>query len=224
VNLSISAGEVVGLTGLTGMGHEEIPYLLAGARVPRSGRVVLPDGRTLVGGPREAKRHAIVLIPGNRAKEGAWLDATSTENLSLPVLSRYFRNGFLQQRVELADAYKMIEQYDVRPRTPNRPMSKLSGGNQQKVVLAKWLRDEPRVVLMDEPTQGVDVGAKYDILELIRATANRGAGVLIASSDEEQLAGVCNRVEIFNHGRITATLTGDDITPDRIVQLCYTAG
>lgn len=221
--LSLTAGEIVGLTGLTGMGHQEVPYLLAGVKAPAAGKIILPGGDQLARGPRQAKRAGVVLVPGSRATEGLWLGASSRENLSLPYLGRYFRWTRLQQSIERADAVGLMDRFKVRPPRPEAPLSSLSGGNQQKVLLAKWLQATPRVLVLDEPTQGIDVGAKHDILEMVRTSARDGAAVLLSSTDEEQLANVCTRVLVLNRGQVAMELHGSDLSAGRIVESCYVA-
>jgi ribose transport system ATP-binding protein len=146
------------------------------------------------------------------------------ENLALSVLDRYFNGVALDRRRTRRDSAALMREFDVRPNDPSLPYGALSGGNQQKALLAKWFQTTPRLLLLDEPTQGVDVGARQQIFELIRAAAEeRGMYVLCSSSDHEQLAAICDRVLVFGRGRIWRQLVGAESTKDRIVETSYAA-
>jgi ribose transport system ATP-binding protein len=166
----------------------------------------------------------IALIPANRHGDGALVDASVAENLTLATLRRYFVKGTLQHRRELQSVTRLLEAFDVRPPDPHRSLETLSGGNQQKVVLAKWFETKPRVLLLHEPTQGVDVGARAQIFERIRDAAQTGVSVLYASSEWDDLAHLCDRVLIFQNGRITSELRGNDLTPERIAEQSFIEG
>ncbi len=201
IDLGVADGEIVGVTGLTGQGHEELPGLIAGA-VERRGEVHV-DGDVLATGPRAALRAGVALVPGNRRRDGLWPDARTWENLSLPVLGTYARAGVvLRPRRERAAATRLMAEFLVRPADPALPASAFSGGNQQKVVLAKWLQRRPQVLVLDEPTQGVDAGARREILERVVATAAEGTAVVVCSSDLEQLIAVCHRIVVLRAGRV----------------------
>jgi ribose transport system ATP-binding protein len=158
----------------------------------------------------------LALVPANRLRDGGSPTATVTENITLPTLGRHFSRGYLRRQQEAATVGRLTEQFDVRPRDARFVFGSLSGGNQQKVVLAKWLEAKPRVLLMHEPTHGVDVGAKRQILQVIQSAAADGTGCIIASSEYEELASVCDRVLVFRDGRMVAELTGADLTATRI--------
>ena len=164
-----------------------------------------------------AVRAGMGLAPEERKSQALLLAEPVYRNVSLPTLSRFARAGFLSGGAELAAAAEVTAQLDVRPADPTRPVRTLSGGNQQKVVLAKWLRNEPRVLLLDEPTQGVDVGAKAAIYDLVRDTAEQGAAVLMASSDTAELASVCDRVVVMRDGAACAEVDGPELTEERLV-------
>ena len=193
------------------MGHEEIPALLAGAVPARAGRVLLDGADLTDAGIAERIALGVSMVPGNRQRDGVWLDVEAFENLAiLPDTARSLL-GVRHREREIGAATDAMTRFGVRPPDPLARVGQFSGGNQQKVVLAKWLDREPRVLLLDEPTQGIDAGAKYDVLQLVCA-ATKGAAVVIASGDYEQLANICHRVLILRFGRITATLTGPDLT------------
>ncbi len=220
-SLSASGGEVIGLTGLIGSGYDDVPYLLYGAR-PASGTVRLGQQRMDLSRltPRQAIRQGVVLIPGDRLNSGAIGSLPVVDNVTMPVLRRSFRRGKLDRGGMLRLAGELGRHFDVRPSDPSLPMSALSGGNQQKVLLAKWLQQSPELVLLDEPTQGIDVGARQTVFRHIGDAAASGATVLCASSDYEQLAMICDRVLIFSQGKVIATLSGAGLTKEHIAERC----
>lgn len=221
LELTAARGEVVGLTGLIGSGYDDVPYLLFGAR-PGQGRLTL-NGRTLeLSGvsPAGAIEAGIVLIPGDRANAGAIGMLTVTDNVTMPVLETEFNPWLLNRQRMASLAHRLGEHFEVRPPNPSLPISALSGGNQQKVLLAKWLQRRPELVLLDEPTQGVDIGARQTVFRQIGEAAAAGAAVFCASSDYEQLAAIANRILVFSKGKVVATLVGDQITKEAITERC----
>jgi ribose transport system ATP-binding protein len=225
-NLSLQAaeGEIVGLTGLLGSGYDEAPYLLFGAR-PGSGAVRIGETTLDIAAltPRAAIDARVVLIPADRAVAGAVGVLSVTDNVTMPVIGDGLGRWLLNRSRLGRLAGALGEQFDVRPANPRLPMASLSGGNQQKVLLAKWLQRSPQLVLLDEPTQGVDIGARQTVFRHIAEAAASGATVLCASSDYEQLAALCGRVLIFSGGRIVATLVGAEITKQAIAEQCLGA-
>jgi ribose transport system ATP-binding protein len=226
VSFQMHQGEIVGLTGLLGSGFEEVPYLLYGARRARAGRLVVAgdvfDLTRLT--PTAATRAGLALIPADRKTDGSVGSLPVGENMALSVLDRYFNGVSLERRRMRRETGAVMRRFDVRPDDPSLPYGALSGGNQQKALLAKWFQTEPRLLLLDEPTQGVDVGARQQIFELIRAVvAERGMHVLCASSDYEQLALLCDRVVVFGRGRVWRELVGDEVTKERIIEQSYAA-
>jgi ribose transport system ATP-binding protein len=226
VSFQMHEGEIVGLTGLLGSGFEEVPYLLYGARTARSGRLVVRGEALELTRltPTAATRSGVALIPADRKTDGSVGSLPVVENMALAVLDRYFNGVALERRRMRRETGAVMRTFDVRPDDPSLPYGALSGGNQQKALLAKWFQTEPRLLLLDEPTQGVDVGARQQIFELIRAAvAERGMHVLCASSDYEQLALLCDRVVVFGRGRVWRELVGEDVTKERIIEQCYAA-
>jgi ribose transport system ATP-binding protein len=219
-SLELAAGEVVGVTGLVGSGYDEIPYLIYGARRARGGSLDLAGRGANLSEmtPREAIRSGVVLVPADRANAGVIGPLPVTDNVTMPTLGSRFKRWMLNRRAMSADAAEMTRRFEVRPADPSMPMASLSGGNQQKVVLAKWFQIEPKLILLDEPTQGVDIGARQTVFRHIANAAAAGAAVLCASSDYEQLAAICSRVLIFAAGRVVATLEGADITKEAIAE------
>jgi ribose transport system ATP-binding protein len=219
-SLDLAAGEVVGVTGLIGSGYDEIPYLIYGAREARGGTVDL-GGRGVELSkitPRDAIRLGVVLVPADRANAGVIGTLPVADNVTMPTLVARFRWWMLRRRAMTAEAAEMGRRFEVRPADPTMTMSSLSGGNQQKVVLAKWFQMAPKLILLDEPTQGVDIGARQTVFRHIASAASAGAAVLCASSDYEQLAAICSRVLIFAAGRVIAILEGAEINKEAIAE------
>jgi ribose transport system ATP-binding protein len=219
-SLDLAAGEVVGVTGLIGSGYDEIPYLIYGAREARGGTLDIGGRGVKLSEikPRDAIRHGVVLVPADRANAGVIGPLPVADNVTMPTLASRFRRWMLSRRAMIAEAAEMGRRFEVRPADPTMNMASLSGGNQQKVVLAKWFQMAPKLILLDEPTQGVDIGARQTVFRHIANAASAGAAVLCASSDYEQLAAICSRVLIFAAGRVVATLEGAEISKDAIAE------
>lgn len=228
LSLELRAGEIVGLTGLVGAGHEQVLYHLCGALPPgaggaSAGEVEIGGARQALPGldPKRALAAGIMLLPGDRQNASGIGSLSIIDNLFIPDIASFFRGGRLRRAAMGDAAAEIIATYDVRPGDPRMPLSQLSGGNAQKVLLAKWLKLGPRLLLLDEPTQGVDVGARQQLLGAVRAAADAGACVLCASSDHEQLADLCDRVLILARGAVIATLQGAELTKAHIGESCY---
>jgi ribose transport system ATP-binding protein len=218
ISFEAREGEVVGVAGLVGAGHESLPYLLSGARPADAGAVSL-DGHDLARVSfRDRLARGIVLIPGNRQRDGLWMAARAWENITLSHLPSYRRAWGLQLGKERRASKTLMERLGVRPPAPESLANEFSGGNQQKIVLAKWLYKRPELLLLDEPTQGIDAGAKREILDLVVDLASQGTVVLLSSGDYEQLANVCNRILVVRNGRLAAVLAGDEVTEQRITE------
>jgi ribose transport system ATP-binding protein len=216
-------GEILGLTGLLGMGHDEIPYLLFGAQRARSGEVVL-DGRRLDGlSPTGAMRAGMAFLPSDRQRQSGIPKATLLENVSMTSLHRCKLSFGARREVERSSVLSVLERFDVRPPDPERMLATLSGGNQQKALLGKWLQTSPCLLLLHEPTQGVDIGSRKQILQIIAEAASAGAAVMIASAEYEELANLCHRVLVFRHGRVVQELSADHLTEARIAEQCFLA-
>jgi ribose transport system ATP-binding protein len=220
--VAVGRGEVLGVTGLVGSGYEELPYLLAGARACEEGELWIGDRRfdLTAGDVGELLRAGVALVPERREQEGLALELSVLENLTLPRVaqrSSAWRIGGSWQKEE---AVAMIERLDIRPPRHDVPVGTLSGGNQQKVQLGKWLVGKPALLLVHEPTHAVDVGARHDIVLAIHDVAAAGCGVVVASSDPQELAVLCDRIVVFREGRVAQELTGRP-TPDEIVHATF---
>ncbi len=222
-SIGLARGEVVGLTGLIGSGYDEVVYMTYGATAASAGILELEGGRHDLRhfAPHLAIANGCVLVPGDRLTAGAVPTLSVTENVSQPVLGRVSRAWALANAALARNAAALTDQFDVRPRDPERLFGALSGGNQQKALLAKWFQTAPRLILLDEPTQGVDVGARAQVFSAIATAAQSGAAVLCASSDYEQLTAICDRVLVFNRGAVIEELVGDRISKSAIAQACY---
>ena len=222
VSLSVESGEIVGLAGLAGSGHLTVLEVVFGLRKPSSGEVIACDGKR-IRSQREALLRGVALVSGDRHRVGLMLDKPLWENIGQVRAVALRRAGRLIRRRELRErAQRHVERLHIRTTGVNTTAGRLSGGNQQKVVFAKWLELHPSVLLLDDPTRGVDVGTKAEMHDLIRAEASGGAVVVLASTDIEELAAVCDRVIVFFQGEAFATLAGDDLAPHSIIEAVNT--
>jgi len=226
LQLEVCPGRILGLTGLAGSGYDELIYACFGASAKSAGRLRIGDTELDLARltPRGAMDHGICLVPADRLRQGVAATMTIEENLSLPLLGRYFSGGALRLGRMRRAGDGLIGEYSIKCRDREAEVSSLSGGNQQKVVIAKWLQTRPRLILLHEPTQGVDVRARHDIWTSIRALAAAGSVVLVASSDYEELATLCTQVAIVADGRITRSMSGDDLSIDAISTACLLSG
>ena len=221
----VGQGEILGLTGLIGSGFERVAGLLFGAMPSTTGTLTLDGGRASLAemSPRKAVAQGMALLPADRARASGVGSLPVADNMLLPDLARFLRRGLLDRKGLARHAVDLAHRYEVRPSDPTMKLSALSGGNAQKVLLAKWLNMNPKLLLLDEPTQGVDVGSREQVYAAIRAAAAQGTAVICASSDHEQLADLCDRVLIFARGGIVAELTDGQITKNQIAACCYNA-
>jgi ABC-type sugar transport system ATPase subunit len=214
--LRVRAGEIVGLAGLVGSGRSRLLRSLAGAV---HGEAVSVAGRSVAPSLRARVDAGVVLVPEERKAEGLVLRLPVRENTTLADLRSVARNGFIDRGRERAAFAAEQERLGIRASGPDQVTAELSGGNQQKVVLAKWLRTRPKVLLLDEPTRGIDVGAKTEIYGLVRSLAEDGMAVVFASSDLPEVVGLSHRVLVCRAGAVAGELTGDDIEPEAIMHL-----
>jgi ABC-type sugar transport system ATPase subunit len=222
VDLTVRAGEVVAMAGLVGSGRSRILRTIAGVHQRRGGRVVV-DGRSVDDSVRGAVAAGVVLVPEERKTDGLVLDMTLAANITLTDLGSVSRAGFVDRARERAAYASEGERLRIRATGPDQIVGQLSGGNQQKAVIAKWLRRDPRVLLLDEPTRGVDVGAKAEIYRIIRQLAAEGRAVVFASSELPEVIGLADRVVVCRDGAIVGELAGDDMTEQAILRLALGA-
>jgi ribose transport system ATP-binding protein len=225
VSFSAQRGEIVGFAGLLGSGRSELLRLLYGAQQRVAGMVTIDGRPSSPASPAQGIKDGFALVPEDRLNQAVLGHMTMAENVSMPTITRYWRRGRLQRAQERERVVTMMREFNIQPPDPDRVIARFSGGNQQKAILAKWIETSPKVLLLDEPVQGVDVGTKSEIYELIeRMAAERGTTVLIASSDFDDLHAVCHRVLVLRAGRAVADLADADKTVDRMLEHAYLAG
>jgi ribose transport system ATP-binding protein len=225
-NLSIElrAGEVVGVTGLAGSGFEELPELLFGARPWRNGSLTVNGNDVSLPTPQHMMDNGVVLVPSDRKADGGAQELTVLENLSLPFYSRFAGGWRIRWKELRSQADSITEKFNVKPRNIDLELGKLSGGNQQKALLGKWLQTKPTVMLLNEPTQGVDIGARREIFKLLRAAVSDDMAILCATSDYEQLVELADRVLILVDGEVREELFGSEITKESMAKAIYSQG
>jgi ribose transport system ATP-binding protein len=207
ISFDVRRGEILGIAGLMGAGRSELLRAIFGADRATGGRVLV-DGEPLpLGRPAQAIARGLVLLPEDRKREGLLLDLSVRENLSLPSLDRLARAGWVRRAAERAAADRWISELAVRTPSREQIVGNLSGGNQQKIVLGKWLQTQPRVLLLDEPTRGIDVGGKAEIHALIRRLADEGMALVVVSSELPELLALSDRIAALHEGRLTGVLT-----------------
>ena len=219
VSFSVHSGEIVGLAGLVGSGRSEIVETVYGARKSDTGRVTV-DGKVLRRGSVSAAiRAGLGLAPEERKSQGLLMFEPVYRNVSVSSMGRFTRAGFISSGRELAEAARVTKDLDVRPSDPRRVIRTLSGGNQQKVVLARWLLRGCRLLILDEPTRGVDVGARSEIYRLVRQLADSGVGVLMVSSEIPEVLGLSDRVLVVREGRVVHTGPASEIDESKVLDL-----
>jgi ABC-type sugar transport system ATPase subunit len=226
VSLTLRAGDLLGIAGLVGAGRTELVRLIFGADRATAGRVLMRGRPVKLRGPRDAMRAGIVLLPEDRARQGAVRSFSVRKNITLPRLSRFRlvpRLPVPALAVERRVSHHLVERLQIKVAHIEHPISHLSGGNQQKVVLAKWLDSGADVFIFDEPTHGIDVGAKEEIYRLMVELAGTGKGVVFISSEFPELVGVCNRVVVMREGTLVGEFEGDAVTEAALVDRCYAA-
>ena len=222
--LELRRGEVVGLTGLLGMGHERIPYLLFGAGGDTEGSVTIAGRRHNLRSlsPRQAIEGRLALLPADRLQNGSAQNASVLENVTLPTVGHFFKRGIFRHQQERRRVAQLLTSFQVTPPEPEKLFAELSGGNQQKALVAKWFQVDPAILLLHEPTQGVDVGARKQIFARIRDFAEAGGAILIGSVEYEDLANLCDRVIVFRHGQAVSELRKPNLSEAMIVEQCFT--
>jgi ribose transport system ATP-binding protein len=220
LSFTVRSHEIVGIAGLVGAGRTELLQALFGIQPARTGTIRVDGNLVLLRHPTDAIQAGLALVPEDRKEQGLILQMTVQENVGLAALRRNARAAaFIDFACEHREAEDMIQKLQLRPSNPQLVVQNLSGGNQQKVVLAKWLLLNPRVLLLDEPTRGVDVGAKEEIYHLIEQTAEAGAAVLFVSSEMPEVLGLADRLLVMHEGRITGELTRPEATEEAVMRL-----
>ena len=218
-SFDLRAGEILGVAGLAGQGQAELGETLAGFRPLRSGQLTVQGLPVRFRSPRMARAAGIGYLAADRLRDGIWRDFTVAEHVGLGDLPRYTRHGHIRHAAMRREAERFIAAFRIRCRGPAAPVGELSGGNQQKVSMAKVLGAEPRVVIFNEPTQGVDVGARQEIYTFIAGLAARGVAVLLVSSDLQELIGLCRRVLVMRAGRLAGCIGEERLTEESLIYL-----
>ena len=223
VRFDVGRGEILGLAGLVGAGRSEAAQAIFGVDSPVESRLMLDSRPLSIRSPQDAIRHGVYLVPEDRRTAGLIVDMPIRENVTLPALERYAPAGLISFDREKEGSKEVCQRLNVKAPSVEARAANLSGGNQQKVVLAKWLALEPKVLIFDEPTRGIDVGAKAEIYELMRRLAESGVAIVMISSDMEEVINVSDRVAVMHEGRVTGVLEREDCTEEKIMRLAVGA-
>lgn len=223
VSFEVTQGSITALTGIVGGGWEEVLPLIYGARQAVDGEIAIGDRVVKASGqtPRSAIAQGMVYVPANRLAEAIIAELSLEENVTLPQLSRHIRKGFLRGSLLRRVSQELVERFTVKTASVDTPLGSLSGGNQQKAVLAKWFAQDPSIILLAEPTQGVDVGARQRIYEIVRQAADEGATVLYATSDWGEIEGLADTAIVFTNGQVAATLQAGELSVDVVARESY---
>jgi ABC-type sugar transport system ATPase subunit len=213
ISFKIYPGEVVGVSGLVGAGRTEVARAIFGANRLTHGEIFINGEKITIHSPLDAIQHGIAYVPENRKEEGLFPDLSVKENMMRAILKNYRKWGFLSWRKITAKNDKLA----IKTATPEQKIIHLSGGNQQKALIARWLSVEPKVLLLDEPTRGIDIGAKQEIYDMIHELADQGLGVLMISSELPEVLGVSDRVLVMHEGRIVADLSKDEADQEKVM-------
>ena len=221
ISFNLREGELLGIAGLVGSGRTETMRAIFGADPKLSGRLLLHDREIHVASPRDAVQNGISLLTEDRKRQGLILDMPCYVNITMTDLAQVSATGLLHHRAEVSAAERLIAELSIKTPSVNKWVRFLSGGNQQKVVLAKWLFRRPTVLIFDEPTRGIDVGAKFEIYTLLWRLAAEGKGIIIVSSDLPELLGICHRIVVFSNWKIAGEVERADFSQEKILSLAY---
>jgi rhamnose transport system ATP-binding protein len=219
VNLTVRAGEIVGLAGLVGAGRTDLARVIFGLLQPDAGEILLRGERVKINDPSQAISHGVAYVPEDRRRHGVVLELPVSANITLAALNEFSRFGAFDFQREKRIAAEYVNRFDIKTHAIFAPVSALSGGNQQKVALSRWLVTKPSLLILDEPTQGIDVGAKSEIHALMSELASQGAAILMISSELPEILGMSDRIAVMHNGTITGTLTRADATQQKILAL-----
>lgn len=219
ISFNIKSGEVVGFAGLVGAGRSELAKVIFGDMPKNSGRIILDGEELNIRRPDQAIEKGIGFAPEDRKHEGLILVRSVLENTSIAILKQITRFHFVRGRLEKSIVNDFVKKLNIRTPSVDQEVGKLSGGNQQKVVLARWLAAKPKVLILDEPTRGIDIGAKAEIYRLIDDLANEGLGIMLINSELPEILGLSDRIYVMQNGRITGELAREDATEDAVLEL-----
>jgi ribose transport system ATP-binding protein len=221
-SLSLRAGEILGLAGMVGSGRTELARAIFGADRIRSGSLIIDGKPVSLRNPGRAMASGLALVPEDRKTQGLFMGLPVRNNISMATVNQLARFGLIQRKKEAERVEQARQNLDISMASPAQEVQYLSGGNQQKVVLAKWLETAPKVIILDEPTRGVDVGAKVEIYQLMRQLTERGVGILMISSELLEVIGMSDRVLVMHNGSIAGEIDRVSVTEEKIVELATT--
>ncbi len=221
ISFSVGKGELLGIAGLVGSGRTDAMRAIFGADPKQSGEIILNGKKLSINHPRDAVQNGICLLTEDRKAQGLILDMPCYVNITLTDLKAVANYGFIGDTAERNVSEKLAKELDIRTPSINQWVGNLSGGNQQKVVLAKWLFRDAEILIFDEPTRGIDVGAKYEIYLLLWKLAAAGKGIIIVSSDLPEMLGICHRMIVFSNGKITGEIARENFDQERILSMAY---
>jgi len=217
ISFTVRRGEILGMCGLVGAGRTEVSRVLFGIDTADSGSIKIDGKRVRINGPSDAMRNGIAYVPEDRIEQGVILDWSVGRNSTLAILSRIVRWGLIRRRAEAELANSYIRKFNIKCSSSAQQITTLSGGNQQKVVLGKWLATEPRILILDEPTRGVDIGTKADVHRLISGLAAEGLAIVLISSELPEIVGMSDRVVVLHEGRMTGEFTRADANQEALM-------
>lgn len=219
ISLSLRQGEIVGMYGLVGAGRTKIAHALFGIDPPVAGQVRVRGRPIVIRRPRDAMEEGIAFVPEDRQSQGLILPMTISSNITLPVLPRFARASWIDRAQEQRSALEMADQLDVKAASISQLARELSGGNQQRVVLSKWLLTKPSILILDEPTRGIDVGAKSGVHQLLNELASQGVAILMISSELPEILGMSDRILVIREGRLVGEFQGDEASQAKLMEL-----
>ena len=222
VSFCVHRGEILGVSGLIGAGRTEIMKAVFGIDKKDSGTIRIGGEPVNIRSPRDAIAHGIAMVTEDRKMEGLSLVRSSKENMTIVNLNKYSKGGIVNSKAELGDVEKMIRMLAIKLSSPKQVVNSLSGGNQQKVIIAKWLLKKPKILIIDEPTRGIDVGAKSEIHRIISSLACQGMAVILVSSELPEILGMSDRVIVIHEGHLKGELTRQEATQEKIMALSAT--
>jgi ABC-type sugar transport system ATPase subunit len=217
VSFELRKGEILGMAGLVGAGRTEVSQALFGVAAAEEGTIEIEGRSVHITNPSQAMKCGLVLVPEDRQHHGLVLPMDITENITLPRLAHFTRRGWLNVKAARQAAYQAATQMQVKAATVWQKARELSGGNQQKIVLAKWLSTSPRILILDEPTRGIDIGTKAEVHRLMSELAAQGIAILMISSELPEILGMSDRILVMHDGRVTGLFSRSEATQEKIM-------
>jgi ribose transport system ATP-binding protein len=220
ISFGIKKGEVFGIAGLIGSGRSEIVRAIFGIDRISSGEIFISGQKVTIRGPKDAIKLGLGFAPEDRKEQGVIVSMSIRENITMPILKRFlFFLGIIKNKKERSFTNSIMQKLSIKAKNTESIISELSGGNQQKVSIAKWLGADSEIYILDEPTRGIDVGAKFEVYQLIRQLASSGKCILLISSELNEIVGLCDRAMVIARGRLKGFLEGSELSEDRIMKL-----